>query len=209
MADFDLTGEIAAARRTFEKETGWIPFLGAQQVRYFDPPGPDQGPIGLFAGLAVMGGARKLFLGAGLIAVNSITTGLTATDSVGTALTLNTDYWLRPQTAPADGEPYRSVEFRMPQYGEPNSIKIDGEWGYAAPSAGLPDDAFRAVLRMAAAQIAPQIELGLNQGTSSYKVSDIEEKFAAGDNSGSITGMATKWADYSERVIRNYQMVGL
>ena len=207
LADMDPDTEVAAAVTAFQKDSGWVPFLGVEQVRSFDPGGPDQGPIGLYIGLATMGGGRKLFLGAGLISINSLYTGIWAQDPVGTELVLGSDFWLRPQNAPYDNEPYRSIEFRLPQYGEPGSIRIDGVWGYVDPSVGIPQDVFNAVVRTAAAQYGPPLELAIQGGTVGYRADVVEEKFATGANS--ISGLVSKWQAYGDRVVGRYARVAV
>lgn len=194
-----LQAQIDAAAETFQREVGYYPFVGTQQVRSFDPPGPDRGPVGLYAGLATMGGGRKLFLRAGLISVNSVTVG-----SPGKVLTLNVDYWLRPTIAPSEGEPYRHIEFRMPQYGEPNSIQVDGVWGYATT---VPPTAQLAVLYRAAADTVPLLRLGLTQGVS--EVQDEQSRVSFSKGSVPLAAEYDSWMAAYAKAVQRYVRITL
>jgi len=84
---------INAAVTEWERETGWVPFLSSgSTTRYYDPPGPETGPVGIYVGLNNIGGGRKLFLNAGLrsnptVYVGRITSLLTVGGTVSGTVT--------------------------------------------------------------------------------------------------------------------------
>ena len=86
---------------------------------------------GLSAGINTKGGSRRLNLGAGLLAIDSLYVGASP-GNAGTLLTLGSDYWLRPDNSLYYTRPYTYVEFRYPQYSDPQSIVITGVWGYSS-----------------------------------------------------------------------------
>lgn len=85
------------------KDTGWEPFLGEAETRYYDP-----------------NGLRTLDPGAGILSLSALTIG-------GTAQVLNTDYFLTPY----NGFPKTLVSFSFPLSGEPRSVVLTGTFGYA------------------------------------------------------------------------------
>ncbi len=153
----DMTSALASAVDEWERGTGWVPFLtqAADTTRTYDPPGPERGPVGIYQGVNNLGGGRRLFLNAGVRSITTLKVGVSLT-STGTALTLNRDYWLRPQNATAYDRPYTYIEFAYPQYGNPQSITVLASFGFAVI---LPDDAWLAILRMAAIEVLPTLEL--------------------------------------------------
>lgn len=69
---------IAAAVAEWERETGWVPFLsGSSTTRYYDPPGPEKGSVGIYVGVNNIGGGRTLFLNAGLRTNPTVSVGRT------------------------------------------------------------------------------------------------------------------------------------
>ncbi len=170
MTALNLDVKAAAASSAWETQTRWKPFLSAPGTRYFDAPG-------LAGGTnwgAWMGGRRRLFLEGGLLSVTSVTINLTLVNTTGLDRTLNYDYWLRPQTAPYESEPYTFVEFRAPVYGEPNSVKIVGSWGYAT---AVPDDAWQAILQYGALLTYPELSLGISKGLYSMRDLNFEIRY--------------------------------
>lgn len=183
----DLAGACDAVRAEFEQRTGWNPSLGAGDTRTFDPPGPERGPVGPFAGLATLGGGRRLSLNGGLLSLTSLTTGVTDTDP-GRVLTLGTDFWLRPDSAPGAGWPHLSVEFRAPQWGEPQSVKVVGTWG-RWPAGSLPAHVFNAAQQYGFAQLAPQLALNISGGIYQRKTLNTETRYGG---SGGLTPLSAE-----------------
>ncbi|MCW3059711.1 MAG: hypothetical protein JWQ02_1532 [Capsulimonas sp.] len=190
---------VKAAITTFQNATGWRPFLGKQSVRVFDPPGPERGAGGHY------GGGRKLFLSGGLLSITSLTVSVTA-DSAGRVLTKGRDFWLRPSSAINDGEPFRFIEFASTQYGAPESIVIDGVWGFALT---IPEDVWQAIISKAASDAAPQLAISIAQGLASRKAGDEEERYASGRDTGPLTGEAHQWAEYFNAIVADYKQVSL
>lgn len=74
-SQLDLDAALLSAQREWELQTGYTPFLAATQTRFYDPPGPEHGPVGIFYGVNNMGGSRKLFLYTGLQSVSALQVG--------------------------------------------------------------------------------------------------------------------------------------
>lgn len=218
----EADAEIAAAILTLEGWTGWAPILGAADTRFFDPPGPDKGAFGFFSGLRTMGGSNRLFFGGGLLCLTdqagnpalsgnpaaTITTGLSATNTAGQVLTLGQDFWLKPTSAPQYKKPWTSAEFRCVQYGEPQSIRIAGLWGLAV---SLPASLWLAAVKLAAAALAPQLDLLVNSGRMSRKAGDEEDRYSGGRDSGPVAAAAAQWREDAETLVTrgNFQRVSL
>lgn len=172
------TEAVAAAVAEWERETGWVPFLtGAAQTRTYDPPGPSpggaQGPVGLLYGVNAMGGSRKLFLNAGVRTVTTLKVGVTAT-STGTALTQNSDFWLRPQNATNYDRPFTYVEFGRAQYGPPASITVLAPFGFGTI---IPDDAWFAILKKSAKHLIPSLQTAQFGGLAKWTDADASETY--------------------------------
>lgn len=156
---FDLSPYVVSAIRAWERETGWLPFLGAQSVDPYDAPGQ---PTTLYG---VGGGQTVLRLRKGLVELNGITNSVS-----GRSYVLGTDLSLVP-TSP--GWPTEVLRFRLPLYAQPGAIQIDAVWGFCAD--GSPDlaVAFRAIVRMAAAEYASDAVQGMfASGVTSVKADD-------------------------------------
>lgn len=101
-----------------------------------------------------------------------------ATDDDGdgvyeTTWTVNTDYWLGPRNAVADGKPFRSINrnlvtgrYTFPPYA--NAIEVIGSSGY---SATVPDPIVELTLMVAEVLSRPVLDLTIN-GVSAYKLGD-------------------------------------
>lgn len=208
--------EIDVAVQTVQEWTGWIPFLAAEQTRTFDPPGPEKGPALYLSGLSNMGGDNRLFLRCGLISLTdghgaaaaTITTCLTADNRVGRTLTLGRDFWLMPGSSPQYNRPYTMIKFRTVQYGEPQSIAVTGLWGFAQ---ALPSPVWRSAVKLAAAALAPLVDLRVNRGMLSRKAGDEEERYSGGRDAGPVAAAAAQWREDAELLIRrgNYLRVTL
>lgn len=144
----DYDGAASDALAQFEDATGYHPFeaAAADATRYYTPNGTDI--LDLRAGVAA--------------ALTSLTVGYSPTSS-GTALTVNQDYWLKPINALAEGRPYNYIQFAGRQAGPERSVVIVGKFGYCANGA-IPENAYRAVLRMAALTLLPQLYAMMSHG---------------------------------------------
>lgn len=190
----DACGYVEASRAAFEAGTGRIPFLGTAQTRTFDPPGPNTSGKRWFG--FSRGGGRILNLGTGLLSVTTLTSGKTGLTS-GTVLTADTDYVLRPYDAPAEGQPYRSIEFLAPQWGSAKSVEIVGVWGW---SATIPDDVWAGVLAGAAARAGRVLAGRLTGGVARVAVGG--DTFDFGANAwGAQIGA---WSDEFDALVRRY-----
>lgn len=167
----DLDSAIRGAVTMWESGTGYDPFLAATQTRVFDPPGPTI--RGTRYGYRARGGERRVSFDNGLWTLTSITTGVDAV-STGTVRTLGTDFFLLPVNAPQRGEPYTSAEFVLPIWGNLQSVHIVGSWGFTST---VPDDAWNAILGMAAYTVLPQLVHSLTGGVAEYREEDEYKKF--------------------------------
>lgn len=194
-----LGDAVASAQAEWQRETGWVPFLsGADTTRSFNPPGPEQGPVGIYFGVANMGGSRKLFLNAGVRSVTTLKTGVTVQNPTGTTLVLNQDYWLRPNNADTYDRPFTFIEFGYSQWGNPNSITITAPFGFGSV---CPDDAWYAILKMAAIQSVPALELAQFGGLVKWGDADANETY----NARPFQGVADTWQAQIAPVIGRYK----
>jgi hypothetical protein len=186
----DLDSKVADARAKWENTTGYKPFLGATQTRYFDPPGPHSSR----SYSQLKGGRSVLWLDTGLVSVTSVTVDTVAyTQTAPGSSTLN-DYWLEPANAPDDGRPYEQINFWGPVYGLPNSVVVVGTWGFGA---AIPDDAFQGMLNDAAAECTELPGL-VSRGLVNWKRDSITQTF--GENP--LGSLFERWG----RTARNARM---
>ncbi|MCX6359782.1 MAG: hypothetical protein NT029_08255 [Armatimonadetes bacterium] len=190
----DADGYVAAARGEFEARTGRLPFLGTAQTRTFDPPGPNTSGKRWFG--FSRGGGRILNLGTGLLSVTTLTSGKTGLSN-GTVLTANTDFVLRPYDAPAEGQPYRSIEFLAPQWGSAATIEIVGVWGW---SATIPDDVWAGVLAGAATRAGRVLASQASMGVQKVSIGGDSFDFGASPFGAQIEA----WADEFDALVRRY-----
>ena len=195
-------GEFAAdAAAEWESQTGWLPYLAAHDAadatvpstRLFDPPGPRAGQ-GFASGYR---GGRLLDLGAGLLSL----TGLNVS---GTAYSPGLDFWLRPNNAPAQGEPYTEVEFLSPAFGLPQSIAVTGIWGRTL---SLEDDVWSRIREYAAALCAPALQGGLSGGVVQVKTQTTQTTFATGGGEMPLMTFAAGWEAKFARTARRKKRV--
>jgi hypothetical protein len=150
----DFTGALAAAKDRFEQATGYVPFEAAavDSTRKYDPQQ-----------------SCLVDLDTGLVSLTSVTYG-------GNVQVLDTDFFLWPENNPAQGKPYRGLEFLGPVYGLPRSIVVVGTFGFCANGA-LPDGAKQAQLAGAASWLSPQIEGNLSKGVMRWQEGDVSKEF--------------------------------
>lgn len=164
-AGFTVSGYAAEASAEWERRTGFVPFLGQTQTRMYDPAGPNKR---LILGYRLRGGSFNLDLNAGLYRVDSLTIGVGVGDA-GTLLTANQDFFMLPAMAPQENSPWTSIRFLIPQFGTDLSIQLTGGYGYGAQ---IPDDAYKAVLRMGAIKVIDETFAVTLAGGSSLKQAD-------------------------------------
>lgn len=175
----DLSIFADAAVRQWEEETGWIPFLAdtseesADQIRYYDPPGPNRRP-------QIQGGSYTLDLGAGIVILETVHTGFSPT-SAGTAQVAGTDFNLLPHNADPLDRPWTQLEFTVPQWGARRSIKVVGRFGYAS---AVPEDAWVAILHQGVRMALPEVATRLTGGARKFTELGVTEEFGEGFLSG-------------------------
>lgn len=196
-----LTDAANAAAQRWERETGYVPFLARAESRRFDPPGPERGPVGIYTGLNNVGGSRKLFLDGGLLSVTALQVNVTDLPLLvpPTTYVLNQDFFLRPAIAQDEQRPYSWIEFRVPQYGNPRSIQVSGEFGFCRE---LPPDAWGAILRAGALELLPSVAQRIHGGASSWAVGTEREQL-----DHTLSGLRDDWDRYYRRVLGIYRRV--
>jgi hypothetical protein len=192
LAHVDLTSIAAGAQAAWEADSGWKPFLrdASPVARRFDPPGPNRRGL-------TRGGWERLELDAGLLAVTAFVTGYSAT-AAGTAFVVEDDYWLWPPNAAVEDRPYTAIDANWYQWGQPQSIRITGYWGF---SANIPGDAWEAILRQGAQLAYSQIFLTVSGGVTSWTEADITEQYAL----GAFKAHADAWAEQWRRAVGRYR----
>lgn len=199
----NLNAKVAAVKADWEGRTGWRPYVGETQTRYYDPPGPNRSGF-------LRGGGRVLVLDAGLLSVTNLRTGYAAQDgeSSGTVLTLGTDFWLADSAgeynAAAQGLPWECIEFPVPQVGAPRSIRIEGLWGRTTT---LEDDTWQVLLKQGAYLCYQELSLQISRGL--YSIRDLNSEVRYGG--GGVTTLSAEvraWAnDYEQQVQLNTRVV--
>jgi hypothetical protein len=193
--NLDLAGVAEAAQAAWEADTGWLPFLKdtADVARRFNPPGPNRRGL-------TRGGWDRIDLEAGLLSVTSVTTGYSLTDA-GSALALEDDYFLWPANAAALFRPWTALEFNSYRWGQPESLRIVGAWGF---SDRIPADAWQAILRHGATIAYSEIALGVSGGATRWTEADITEEYAAGIFQQHLAAWEQQWRRAVMRYRRPY-----
>ncbi len=189
-----LQQAVDAASRWVDRQTGRRFYATAGEIRYYTAiwQYPRWGQYGTVYGDYPWGSPDRP--GGGGVAGQHVsiddflTVSEVATDTDGdgvyeTVWTVNSDYWLGPRNAAADGKPYRSVNrnqvvgrYVFPPY--ENGIRITGSAGY---SATVPDQ-IRELTMWAAMQFAqPVLEMSI-PGVQSYQLGvDLKVTMQSGD----------------------------
>ena len=205
-AQFGLQRAMDSAVEQFEKDTGWLPFLGAPTTLLFDPPGPDKCGISAYFGINTVGGSRRLSLGLGLLMLTSLSVWITPTDPVGEILTLGQHFWLKPDNFAFYNKPATSIEFAIPQYGPPQSIQVIGTFGrMLTPTAAVT----QAVLTAAAIICAPKFSVGVSSGLLDWKEGEQEEKYAGSGSSGPFAHEVALWRKQYDATVRAYRSTAI
>lgn len=172
----DLDTALASAIEQFETGTHYLPFLAdtVATARKFTPEG--------LCLLDLDGGAIEV----------------TAVALDGTALILDTDFFLMPANALVQGKPYTSIEFDEPLFGKRNSLVVTAKWGFAAV---LPAKAKTTVLAGAATILSPQIASGMAAGLIRFTQGDETKEWG----SQPLGGITMGWQSQFETGITFYK----
>lgn len=184
-AGFDVEPYLYAAIKEWEDGTRYWPFLAAEEAEFkYSPPGAnDKGEL--------RGGARKLLLDRGFIAISEVLWG-------ETILTVDEDYRLLPTNAPYDSRPYTAIELMWTKRGKPDSITITGEPGYCAE---LPAQVWLAIRDLAAGRALEALKEGILANPTDYKEGDIAEKF----DSGLAKSLGATFIKFAQRLMAMYR----
>lgn len=219
LADFtagiDLQSKIDAATDRVEKVTGWKPFLmdSADVTRYYDPPGPNQSRFFPGGGyLLTTGGGRILDLEAGLLQLTSISyaysdsvdnSGNVTVITAGTEYVRDTQFFLQPFNAPAEGKPYEWVQLLATAWGAVRSVIVVGRFGYAA---SIPGDLYHAHLRYALALCAPELRMTISRGV--YMLQTLRTRAQYGGPGGMLLMKEEElWKQQFEDALLEYSRV--
>jgi|GEM_PF-3159285 len=170
----DLVGAAAAGQAQFEMIAGWRPFLGATQTRKFD--GPPEG---------------RLFLGAGLLALTSLTVD-------GTAFVADTDFYLMPDNADLAGAPWTWVEFASAPSCSRRGVVIVGTWGRVT---AIPEVVRHAVLCFGAIEAMPSIIAEKSGGVQQWTEGDVSERYGP----DGVQAITAGWWDAGVKAARKYK----
>lgn len=140
--NLDLQGALDGAITQWQTDTEYKPFLSTGEATTKTFPAPRN--------------SYKLFLQTGLLEVETLSMRPYPGAELE-ELTLNTDFVLEPVGAPDEGNPYTRIRFLR---SVTNIIQIEGVFGYATE---YPAPAFRAIVRKAALDLAPDIALRLRR----------------------------------------------
>lgn len=134
----------------------------------------------------------------------------TPQDSTSETLTVNSDYWLYPHNALAEGLPYSRIQFFRSWYSPLSSVffrslAITGYWGYGTTSTGYPEDVYQAMLAASAIYLLPQIRNSIVGNVIEWKQADVSKKF--GDMP--YAGLHQAWAEQYQHVVNTYKKIYL
>lgn len=167
------TGWAEAAAEDWEHDTGWEPYLAgsADTTRMFTPRDV----------LEPRNEPPMLDLKGGLLSATTITVDVQP-GNPGVQLTEGSDFWLKPDNAPAKGRPYTWVEFwRVPGWAyfglgaDQRSIVIVGKWGYTA---SVDAHVRQALLCHAASNAAPMLAAARTGGMQKWSEADTSEAYS-------------------------------
>jgi hypothetical protein len=175
----ELSDIMSGVCTEFERDSGWLPFLypGGETTRTFDPPTT---PV--------------LFLNVGLL-------DITTFEVSDTAQVAGEDYWLEP----AGSGPYTRIRFAYQPAGEPQSIEINGEWGYTTV---LPADLERALIGKAVAvylRDTANAYVGIGGVPTRIKQDDVEKEY--GENGTLIKQFERAYANAVSRYLAPWKVM--
>jgi hypothetical protein len=176
-------GRIAAVVSEFERQTGWVPFVGVAtpEARIYDAP----------FGIA---GVFSLHLEGGIYDITGLTVEFLDYQGNWTVQPA-ADYVLR-SWVPVAGSPVVIIGLKrlpVPRY---QSVRVTGRWGYHA---NCPADVFQAMLDKAASDILATTALAQSPAQE-VKLQDMTVKSGAGYEAMTARA-ATDW----QRVIERYR----
>lgn len=194
--NLDLAGALNKATDDLQQDSGYKPFKAARDAqgnlieteRKFTPDGPT-----VRSYTALVGGSRVLFLGTGLLSLSQLTID-------GTEFTQDVHFWLEPESAIEEGEPFTRIRFDYGPRCKRQGIAITGVWGFCAE---LPETVYQGHLAKAALHLAPVISSRLRSIADSKQASvvkaresgPVREEYAAPDASKTTT-LATQVASW-------------
>lgn len=190
----DVLPYVYAAIDEFESETGYRPFLaGASATYLFDPPGPN-------FRTNERGGGRRLLLNQAFATISAVRVGVTS-DSAGTLLTENTDYYLRPANHAANKIPITEITFVAAQWGPPGSITVVGTPGYFTT---IRAEVWNAIRDLAGARYAQALKEGTAYGNPvEIKEGDVSERYSL----ELLTKLGDTWRARASRTIIKHRFI--
>ncbi len=158
-----LQDEIDSAVDQWEQLTGFSPFLADANAGtyYYDPPG------------SFTGDPKTLFFKGGFVSITSVKVGV-VTGFTGSALTLNTDFFVKPDDAASRKRPFTRLRFASSQLGPSRSIEVVGKRGFWADIA---TEVWIAVAKKVEAEIV-KASYGTNAQIRRIKQSAVEIEYS-------------------------------
>lgn len=162
---------------------------GSNSTRYFQPPTSKRGILWLDEDLASLNTVQYQPEG-----------------STAQTLTLNTDFWVRPDNYSARLEPIQALEFRL-RWSQPNgmglrrSILVNGQWGYATAADGFPEAVWLAMIAGGLLQMWEIFAQSLTGGLLSWKEADVQEDYGVEP----LKRLRDSWESRVETTVRLYK----
>ena len=184
----DYQGYVDAAIAQWEADTGYKPFLAAEEATTRTYDTPDGFTLDMRGGLLS-------------IEVDGFTMD-------GRALVAGVDYDLFPYNAAAEGKPYLAVQFRYrldSRYANPRNISLEGTFGYAT---SLPADVLRAILSIAAFSIATTVS-GASGTITQIRQDDVTISYGSNSASNQYTASQLQLKAFYDSTLARYRRVRL
>lgn len=135
----------------------------------------------------------------------------------GSAMALNTDYFLGPDNADqiisSEGisKPWSWVEFRNylsfgNSFTSRKSISITGLWCYATV---VPETIWKAELAQAMITIYPELALHISRGALKWREGDVEEEYGRGLGAGPFMAEKLAWDALVKNAVSTYRRVAI
>lgn len=186
-ASLDLATAVAAGIARFEREAGRKMLATAATERRFDLPTSQRGYLDLKADLS---------------AFSSLSID-------GTAYTLNTHFRLLSEDADEEGLPWDRVQFERHwifplHWSNVRAVALTGYWGYGASTgAGMPEDAWLAMLYGAMLSRLPQLAASVTRGVVNWREADVDESYGAQP----LAGLVSLWREEFDLAVARYRRV--
>ncbi|HEY0073417.1 MAG TPA: hypothetical protein VGB77_04885 [Abditibacteriaceae bacterium] len=193
--NLDLQGALDSAIPQWKQDTEYNPFLSTGQTITRTFPAPRN--------------SRVLFLQTGLIELTTLSVRAYPGAELQ-ELTLGVDFVLEPVGASDEDRPFTRVRFLRSVSGE---VVIEGVFGYALQ---YPPNAFRAVVRRAALDLAPEIALRLRRdaetAANQLKAKEtgpvrLEYQTQAAEKVTNFEAQISAWSSFYQRQVNFYQLV--